>query len=169
VYRWRAANLAPTLVNLVPTLVRFRENTHGHEILEYIQRVAFWCIPSISLWWSWSPMGLATRNQAHLPCPDRGQSPQSRGSGPHRQHKYNWHVNQSSSLPHTVYPHRGSDPLWRRSSGMDHCRTHYHPAGLLRRRRPRFTFYLKTCGMDHLPQWWAYGSRSNHDPTSFEP
>jgi hypothetical protein len=27
-------------------------------------------------------MGLATRDQVHLPCPDRGQSPQSRGSGP---------------------------------------------------------------------------------------
>jgi hypothetical protein len=30
--------------------------------------------------------------------PDRGQSPQSRGSGPHYQHLYNRHVNQRS--PH---------------------------------------------------------------------
>jgi hypothetical protein len=36
-------------VNLNPTLVRFGENTHRHEIFEHIQRVALRCIPSVSL------------------------------------------------------------------------------------------------------------------------
>jgi hypothetical protein len=66
-------------------------------------------------------MGLATRDQVHLSCPDWGQSPQSRDNGPHRQCIYNGHVNQGSPLPEIEHIHRGFDHLVRCSGGMHHC------------------------------------------------
>jgi hypothetical protein len=41
-------------------------------------------------------MGLGHKGPNPTPRPDRGQSPQSRGSGPCRQRLYNGHVNQRS-------------------------------------------------------------------------
>jgi hypothetical protein len=41
-------------------------------------------------------MGLGYKGPSPTPRPDRGQSPQSRGSGSHRQRLYNGHVNQCS-------------------------------------------------------------------------
>jgi hypothetical protein len=41
-------------------------------------------------------MGLGHKGPSPPPRPDRGQSPQLRGSGPHHQRLYNVHVNQRS-------------------------------------------------------------------------
>jgi hypothetical protein len=66
-------------------------------------------------------MGLGHKGPSPPPCPDWGQSPQSRGSGPHRQRLYNGHVNQDSPLPENRTPTRGFDSIWHRSGGMRHC------------------------------------------------
>jgi hypothetical protein len=52
-------------------------------------------------------MDFTTRDQIHHPSPDRGQSPQSMGSGPYRQCLYNGHVNQNSPLPENRTPTQG--------------------------------------------------------------
>jgi hypothetical protein len=83
------------------------------------------------------------RDQAYLSCPDRAQSPKSRGSGSHHQRLYNEHVNQGSLLPENRTLLKGSDPLWHRSGGMHHCFTSFSSTpvpSLVRVRQPALRY-----------------------------
>jgi hypothetical protein len=79
------------------------------------------CPAPTSLHRFYGAMGLGHKGPSPPPCPDRDQSPQSRGSGPHCQRLYNGHGNQGSPLPENRTPTRGSDSLWHHSGGMHHC------------------------------------------------
>jgi hypothetical protein len=71
-------------------------------------------------------------DQVHTPsCPDRGQSLNQRGSGPHRQRLYTRHVNQNLPRSEIEHIHRGLITQECCSGGIHHCRPHPPSSSLL--------------------------------------
>jgi hypothetical protein len=103
-------------------------------------------------------------DQVHTPsCPDRGQSLNQRGSGPHRQRLYTRHVNQNLPRSEIEHIHMGLITQECCSGGIHHCRPH----------PPFFLIVGATSGScasptvwTHVPSMMSYGSRLNINPRS---
>jgi hypothetical protein len=89
-------------------------------------------------------MGLAHKGPGPPPYHDLGQSPQSRGSRPHRQRLYNGHVNQDSPL--LKKEHYSDDPIPYVTAAVGCTTTPRLPP--LRRRRLRLEYDNKPNSME---------------------